>query len=151
MEKSKLENIGNVQLFFLLKKIMLVLNDNIPEMNDYGFADLCDEAGKIVGLELTYEDYNYIVATLKMNEGFDYSTKKPTDELERPIGAIYSFDVDEHRTESVRRTYRHKMLSYDIDLIIPTVIISLPLLVNSCMFFSATNLFIGTFFSINVS
>jgi hypothetical protein len=120
MEKSQLEKIGNVQLFFLLKKIMLVLNNNIPEMNDYGFADLCDESGKIVGLELTYEDYNYIVATLKMNEGFDYSTKKPSSELERPIAAVYSFDVDEHRTESVRRTYRHKMLSYDIDLLIPT-------------------------------
>jgi len=120
MEKSILENIGNVQLFFLLKEIMLVLNNNIPEMNDYGFADSCDKAGKIVGIELTYEDYNYIVATLKMNEGFDYSTKKPSGELERPIAAVYWFDVDEHRTESVRRTYRHKMLSYDIDLLIPT-------------------------------
>ena len=89
-----------------------------------GSAGNCSHAvndfRKIVGIELTYEDYNYIVATLKMNEGFDYSTKKPSDELKRPIAAVYSFDVDEHRTESVRRTYRHKMLSYDIDLLIPT-------------------------------
>jgi len=121
MEKSKLENIGNTQLFYLLKSFILKSNDSTPDMEDYGLSDNCDEASRIVGIDLTFPvDQNYIVATLRLNSSYDFSTQKPNGEIKRPSFGLYEFDIDEHRSEQVRRTYRHEMVSYDESLVIST-------------------------------
>lgn len=121
MEYSKLENIGNAQLFYLLKSFISISNDSTPEMDDYNLSNNCEEASRIVGIELTFPvDQNYIVATLRLNKNYDFSTQKPSGEIKRPSSGVYEFDVDEHRSEQVRRTYRHTMVSYDKSLVIPT-------------------------------
>lgn len=121
MEKSKLENIGNTQLFYLLKSFVSISDETNPDMDDYNLSNNCDEASRIVGIELTFPvDQNYIVATLHLNSGYDFSTQKPNGEIKRPSFGLYEFDVDEHRTEQVIRTYRHTMVSYDESLVIST-------------------------------
>jgi hypothetical protein len=121
MEKSKLENIGNTQLFYLLKSFVSISDETNPDMDDYNLSDNCDEASRIVGLELTFPvDQNYIVSTLHLNSGYDFSTQKPNGEIKRPSFGLYEFDIDEHRIENVRRTYRHEMVSYDESLVIST-------------------------------
>jgi len=121
MEKSKLENIGNTQLFYLLKSFISITNDLSPQMDDYNLSNNCDEASQIVGVELTFPvDQNYIVATLRLNSSYDFSTQKPNGEIKRPSFGLYEFDIDEHRSEQVRRTYRHTIVSYDKSLVIPT-------------------------------
>ena len=125
MEKSKLENIGNTQLFYLLKGFISISQESNPDMDDYNLADNCDEASRIVGLELSYPiDQNYIVATLKLNQNYDFSTQKPNGEIKRPSPGVYEYDIDEHRVENVRRTYRHSMVSYDENLVIPTSVMA---------------------------
>ena len=73
MEKSQLENIGNTQLFFLLK-ILLDNSDDTLEgiiydgdiMESDSFIESCDSAGNIIGISLDYPiDQNYIVSVLK--------------------------------------------------------------------------------------
>jgi len=121
MEKSKLENIGNKQLFYLLKSFILKSNDSTPDMEDYGLSNNCDHAAKIVGLDLNFPiDENYIVATLHLNTNYDFSTQKPNGEIKRPSVGVYKFEISEARMEHVTRTYRHEMSSYDANLVIPT-------------------------------
>lgn len=123
-ENSKLETIGNVQLFFILK--------NVAKENDYNYFDRgkienddfmvdCDSSAKLTGIEdLTYVDYNYILACLIINDDFNFEASKPEGVLKRPEASLYFFDIDEDRTEHVRRTYRHKMVSYMPELVVPT-------------------------------
>ena len=48
MEKSKLENIGNTQLFYLLKSFISASNDSTPDMEDYNLSNNCDQAAQIM-------------------------------------------------------------------------------------------------------
>ena len=123
MEKSRLENIGNVQLYFLLKSVIDLYSGKIGnEIGDEEFRDACDNAGKIIGLtNLDYLDYNYINACIIINNNFDFTTPKPLGVLKRPEAGLYSFDIDEHRIENVRRTYTHEMTSYLEQLLNPMV------------------------------
>jgi hypothetical protein len=118
MERSQLENIGNTQLFFLIKSIanehsLSDIYRDIYIMDDNSFISACDDAGKIVGLELDFAiDHNYLAATIKLNySDFDFSTS----------AHLYRFDIDEYRIEHVRRTYSHEMTSYSKELIKSTV------------------------------
>lgn len=124
MEKSKLENIGNIQLYYILKFIVDGWYYHKFDYNDIeqeSFKELCDESCRLVGFnDLDYVDYNFLDACLVLNNGFDYEPKKPEGVLIRPEGGLYTFDIDEHRTEYVRRTYTHEMYSYSPKLIEPT-------------------------------
>jgi hypothetical protein len=126
MERSKLENISNAQLFYLLKNVIKLLDGfRDGDIEHPGFSDDCESAATIVGLDLSFPiDENYIASTLKLNPDYDFDGQKPNGEIERPIAGLYSFDIDEHRIENVRRTYRHKVTSYDESLVIPTSIMS---------------------------
>jgi hypothetical protein len=42
MEKSKLENIGNTQLFYLLKSFVSISDETNPDMDDYNLSDNWD-------------------------------------------------------------------------------------------------------------
>jgi hypothetical protein len=125
MEISKLENIGNVQLFFILKFV----NEN-HSYNKYSFDDIedddfkgnCDSACKVAGIgDIDFVDYNFILATLIINKNYDFTSSKPTGIIEKPTAHLYSFDIDEHRVEYVRRSYKHEITSYLVELIRPTV------------------------------
>lgn len=122
MEKSKLENIGNAQLFYLLKNFISLRDGDVSgDVEDYQFADDCDEAAKIVGIDLHYPlDINYIASTIRLNKKYDFSSPKPNGDLIRPVAGLYKFDIDEDRIENVRRTYTHTVTSYDNTLVIPT-------------------------------
>jgi hypothetical protein len=124
MENSTLEKIGNAQLFYLLQ---YVIENN--EYNKFSFDDIedvifkenCDFACKMVGVsDVNFIDYNFILATLIINKNYDFNSKKPTGIIEKPKPHLYSFDIDEDRTEFVMRSYRHKMTSYLVELLIPT-------------------------------
>lgn len=123
MEKSKFENIGNTQLFFTLKFIVENTSSSrfdYSDIEDSSFRSDCDNAGSIVGITgLDFIDYNYLLSVLLLNKNFDYTTKKPEGTLVRPSVGLYSFDIDEHRTEFVRRTYTHEVESYLPELIQP--------------------------------
>lgn len=129
IEESQLEKIGNVQLFFLLKNVIAITRFSVKEfvrdkyiMEDNNYIVNCDSAGKIMGIELNYPlDHNYILSTLRKNPEYDFNSAKPNGEIKRPEAHLYSFDYDEHRTEYVRRTYRHEITSYSEELVIPTV------------------------------
>ncbi len=126
MERSKLENIGNTQLYFVLKRIVNEFGDDYDfDENDIDrsdFKDECETACKIVGMsEPDYIDYNYILSTLMLNDGFDYSQNKVTGTLNRPEVGLFSFDYDEIRVETVRTTYTHEISSYGRNLVFPTV------------------------------
>lgn len=127
--KSQLENLKDVQLFYLLKSVGKEhhsgINDIIKDsyiMEDSGFIDSCETAGKFVGLDLDYPiDPNYIAATIRLNPDYDFETNKPSGPFKRPEGNVYSFDIDEFRIEHVRRSYTHEVRSYSQDLIVGTV------------------------------
>ena len=125
MEKSKFENIGNTQLFFTLKFIVENTSSSRFYYSDIEYSEFrrdCDNAGSVVGItDLDFIDYNYLLAVLLLNKDFDYTTKKPEGTLVRPSVSTYSFDIDEHRTEFVRRTYKHEMESYLPELIQPMI------------------------------
>ena len=128
-DKSQLENLKDVQLFYLLKSVGnehhsgiedIVIDRNI--MEDSSFHDSCDSAGRLMGLDMEYPtDYNYIAATIKLNPDYDFDTNRPSGPLQRPKGNIYSYEISEFRIEHVRRDYRHEIISYSKDLIISTV------------------------------
>ena len=128
-DKSQLENLKNVQLFYLLKSVGdeyhsgiedIVINRNIMEHTS--FQDSCDSAGRLMGLDMEYPtDYNYIAATIKLNPDYDFDTNRPSGPLRRPKGNVYSYEISEFRIEHVRRDYRHEIISYSKDLIISTV------------------------------
>jgi hypothetical protein len=127
MEHSQLENIGNSQLFFMIKSILneIELSDIIRDkdiMEDSQFIDTCDDSGKIVGVELEFIiDHNYLASTIKLNRDFDFSTSKPSGILVRPKAKLFKFEIDEFRVESVRRTYENELTSYSSDLVTSTV------------------------------
>lgn len=126
MEISRLVNIGNTQLFHILRYV----NEN-HEYNQFSFDDIesdkfkynCDLACKIMGVnDVDFIDYNFILATLIINNNYDFNSKKPTGIIEKPTAHLYSFDIDEYRTEFVRKTYKHEMTSYLVELIEPTTV-----------------------------
>jgi hypothetical protein len=125
MERSKLENIGNTQLFFLLKKVKDEYYYNkigYDEIEDSSFLESCDTAGRIVGItDLDFLDYNYINASLILNQDFNFDSSKPDGTLLKPKPSYYSFDIDEFRTEQVRRTYTHESTSYLPELLKPMI------------------------------
>jgi hypothetical protein len=128
IEKSKFENVGNVQLFFTLKIIIKEYGNSsrffdVNTMSDSGFYDSCDIASKTVGVgDITFIDYNYLLSVLLLNEGFDFDEKKPNGTLARPSVSRYSFDVDEDYTSYGTRTYQNKLESYLEELVIPMAI-----------------------------
>jgi hypothetical protein len=127
MEKSNLENLSNGQLFFLLKFVIndygmdkkYILRSDI--MEDSGFHDSCDSAGRMMGFEIEYPiDPNFIASTIQLNPDFDFSGSRPESEIKKPVAQLYQFDIDEHRTEYVVRSYQHSLTSYSQKLVIPT-------------------------------
>jgi|688.fasta_scaffold10824_20 hypothetical protein len=124
MERSKLENVGNTQLYFVLKRVIEEYDEPIgSDSIEYSsFMDVCETSCKIVGIGSPYYiDYNYILATLLLNKGFDYSENKVSGVLKRPEVGLFSFDIDEIRVETVRTTYTHEISSYNKSLVFPTV------------------------------
>jgi len=127
MEKSKLESLPDSQLFFLLKLVIGEYGNlkhilRLDIMEDSGFHDSCESAGRIMGVSIEYPiDPNYIASTIQMNGEYDYSGNRPTSKIERPVAKLYGFDIDEHRTEYVVRSYSHSLSSYSRELLIPTV------------------------------
>ena len=135
METSNLENLSNTQLYFLLKMTIHTYNMDHKYllrsdiMEDNGFIDSCESSARLMGFELEFPiDENYIAATIQLNPDYDFSEMKPSSELKRPKVGHYSFDIDEHRTEYVVRTYTHEQSSYSSDLLIPTVELMLSLI-----------------------
>ena len=122
MKKSKFENIGNAQLFFLLKLTLKNLNGDTPDMSEDYTIIAIDEAASTVGLNTYFPiDHNYVVSCLSLNIGYDFETKSPSGPLKRPVASLYSFEYDEHRTEYIRRTYRHTITSYSDDVVGDTI------------------------------
>jgi hypothetical protein len=124
MERSKLENVGNTQLYFVLKRVIEEYDEPIGDdsIEESSFLDVCETSCKIVGLgNPDYIDYNYILATLLLNKGFDYSENKVSGILKRPEVGLFSFDIDEVRVETVRMSYTHEISSYGKSLVFPTV------------------------------
>jgi hypothetical protein len=127
MEKSMLENIGNSQLFFIL----YMVNENheynkfsLDDITDDKFIRNCDRACKYVGIDISgidYVDYNFILATLLINEDYDFTSPKPSGVIKKPTSDLYSFDINEHRVEYVTRTYQHEVTSYLTELTEPTI------------------------------
>ena len=118
MEKSKLENVSDKQLFYLLKGV----SESGSDISDRDYYDVCVLAAKIVGFDLKeLIDVNYIASTLKLNDNYDFNIFEPTNKLKRPIASIYKLDTTESRTEYVNRIYRNFVTSYDMDLVIPTI------------------------------
>jgi len=118
MEKSKLENVSDKLLFYLLKGV----SESGGDIYDHNYYDVCFSAAKMVGFNLEDSiDMNYIASTLKLNDNYDFNVFEPTNKLKRPIASIYKLDTTESRTEYVNRIYRNFITSYDMDLVIPTI------------------------------
>jgi len=118
MEKSKLENVSDKLLFYLLKGV----SESGGDIYDHNYYDVCFSAAKMVGFNLEDSiDVNYIASTLKLNDNYDFNIFEPTNKLKRPIASIYKLDTTESRTEYVNRIYRNFITSYDMDLVIPTI------------------------------
>lgn len=128
IEKSKFENVGNIQLFFTLKIIIKEYKYSsrffdINTISESDFYDSCDIASKSVGVgDITFIDYNYLLSVLLLNAGFDFDEKKPNGTLVRPSVSRYSFDTVEEYTSYGTRTYRNELESYLEELVIPMVI-----------------------------
>ena len=126
MERSKLENVNDTLLFYLLKYILkdISIEDIINYssiLEDYGFEKVVYAASRKFGLDLYIIDYNYIVATFRLNPDLDFDAQFPNKKIQRPIAKKYGFDIDEFRTEYVRRTYYNTITSYSDELVISTV------------------------------
>lgn len=127
MERSELEKINNNELFYILKLINKYFDfkyvyGNKEIIEDSDFIDSCDTSGRIVGMELSYPlDHVYLASTIQINPSYDFSNSKPSGTIVRPKGSSYEFDLDEFRTEYVRRTYKHEIISYSEDLVIPLI------------------------------
>lgn len=118
MEKSKLENVSDKQLFYLLKGV----SESGGNIIDHDYYDVCILSAKIVGFDLKEViDVNYIASTLKLNDNYDFNIFEPTNKLKRPVASTYKVDTTESRTEYVNRIYRNFVTSYDMDLAIPTI------------------------------
>lgn len=123
IERSKFENVGNVQLFFTLKIIIKEYeysSFDVNTMRENNFYDSCDIASKTVGVgDITYIDYNYLLSVLLLNKGFDFDEKKPKGTLVRPSVSKYSFHTEEAYASYGTRTYRNVLESYLEELVIP--------------------------------
>jgi len=117
--KSELEKIGDKTLFTLLKVFLKNSNGEIDVRDDDVFT-AAQNACKLFSLECYPEDLNYIISTVRLNTNVDFTSKIPI-KLKRPKGVKYSFDIDEFRTEYVRRTYRNEIISYDEKLILDSI------------------------------
>jgi hypothetical protein len=127
MERSELESIGNNELYYLIKLISNnydlgdIINDS-KIMTDGDFITACDEAIRVFGKSLEFPiDYDYLASVIKLNQDFDFTGKKPSGVLNKPIPNLYSFDIDEFRTEWVRRTYRDTITSYSKEIVFSTI------------------------------
>lgn len=123
MDKSQFEKVPDGEMFYIIKIMLKEYNDEDFDLDNSDFIDACDNAAKLTGtknLEFPI-DYNYIISFYLLNSGFNWDSKRPEEKLKRPVGVEYSFDYDEHRTEFVRRTYRHYVTTYDENLIMETV------------------------------
>jgi len=122
MERSNYENIGNAQLFFLIKLFLKNLGENNLDIRDSDTWDALKESASVLGVGYDFPvDVNYIISTINLNEGYDFENKGPSGTLNRPQASLYSFDYDEHRREYVRRTYRHEITSYNDDIVTETI------------------------------
>jgi hypothetical protein len=126
-DRSELENYSDKVIHILLKKTMdefgseFDFNHNNPPMEDSDFISALDSSLKLLGNHNgNIEDINYISSLILLNDGYDFSSDKPTSKLKRPQGFLYTFDVDEHRTEYVRRTHKVDVFSYDEKLVFDT-------------------------------
>jgi hypothetical protein len=125
MVKSKLEGIGNMQLFFILKYIKNEYHNNTFKPSDIlndEFIEICETSCKIVGVNnIDTLDLNFILATLLINNKYDFSTRLPVIPIKKPIIGTYSFEITDWVIEKYRRIYRHTTESYLDVLVRPTV------------------------------
>lgn len=127
MNRSAFEEIGDVQLYFLLKMIDSkydinnVSSESFEDKNfGIAFEESCDSIG--VTVDDYYLDMNYIISLMIKNRHVNLDTSRYSGQrFERPVIGVYSFDVDEDRTEFVRRTYQHRYPSYSEDLLFPMI------------------------------
>lgn len=116
---SHLEKISDKTLYTLLKVFLKNSNDEI-DMRDDDVYLAAQRACKFFSLECEMEDLNYIISTVRLNRDVDFNSKTPV-KLKRPKSFRYSFDIDEFRTEWVRRTYRNEIISYDEQLVLDSI------------------------------
>ena len=123
-KKSKLEKIGDVQLFNIIKLIFKNLNDLDYELNmrNDEFTDACHQAMNFVGLKVeTPIDENYIYSCIMINrEDINFKDKLPTSKLERPKASLYSYIVKADETLYKTTNYAHEIVSYSQDIVIET-------------------------------
>ena len=124
MEKSKLETISEIKLFYLLKGIKkdYVGDIDYETIEDNDFLNICDVWSKMLSLgDLDFVDYNFIIETFTINPDYDFLTKKLVNSIKIPVASEYSFDVDEFRTNRVKYTYQHTIVSYNENLVQYTI------------------------------
>jgi len=122
MEKSNYENIGNAELFFLIKLFLNNLEGINPDITDNHTTLALEDACSKIGLDFEFPiDVNYVISTINLNEDYDFESKSPSGLIKRPKASLYSFDYDEHRREYVRRTYRNTITSYSDDIVTETI------------------------------
>jgi len=129
-DKSELEKLNDNLTHILIKKIYEEYDDYIDLngdfFDDYNLMSAIEEGAKLfINTKSGYhhvgiEDYNYVISLLKKNPNYDYSSKKPTGNIIRPEGHLYTFDVDEDKKEYVIRTFKVEVFSYDEKLVFDT-------------------------------
>lgn len=126
--RSKLEDVSDAQIYFVLKIINnnFDLSDLIFDSDTFTSTDLSEAINKAyssigVNIDDEYVEINYIISIVDLNKDVDYSGKYGGQKFNRPSFSIYSYDVDETATERVTRTYRNKAGSYNQDLVIPMI------------------------------
>ena len=124
-DKSNFEEVGDVQLFFYMKTLLkLMESDGLDsfDIEDTMFINLCNDAGGMLGIDISYPlDHNYICALSNLNKNYDFSTKQPSAPISRPVRGVYRFEYSEDIVEYVTNVFRHTMVSYSKDLIVPTI------------------------------
>ena len=122
MEHSIYEKINNVQLFFLIKIVLKKFKGTEPGVDSYTY-DIIEKSSDMVGLDFTgIVDVNYIVSLLRLNPNYDFTSKSPSGDFERPKANEYTFVHTEFRTDDVRRTYKHEITSYSEKLTRETIL-----------------------------
>jgi hypothetical protein len=125
MEKSTYENLNNAQLFFLIKLFIKNLDGDSPDITEEHTFDVLESAASSVGLRCKYIiDLNYVMSVLEINPNYDFESKSPSGILNRPKAGLYDFDYDEDRREYYTTTYENSIISYDEDLVIDTIMLS---------------------------
>ena len=119
MENSKLEKYKDKVLFTILKKIYEELGGvEDVEVSDLDFNEACVEVMTMVGMGGADSiDIDYLCTMY--NENIDELDEDSlVNPLSRPTLHSYSADVDVISYESIRRTYRHTISSYNQDQVI---------------------------------